>query len=395
MKNLCLLFATVFILFSCEPKHAHVNNDVLYTCSMDPQVVSDKPGKCPICGMQLTPVNKSTVENSDDIELSDQQILLGNIRTDTIQKSRIGSYLDLLGTLTTNPAQTVSVNARVMGRIEKLYFKAPGDYIAKKAPVYEIYSEELNSAKQEYIAALKRKTLFKDQSIVDFNQLTEAVANKLRLSGMTEAQISQLASLDKAPLTTTYYAPEGGYVTSINATEGGYVMEGETVLQVTDLSALWAEAQIYASQLFKVPANAVAIVHAGTGEPVEGKIEFTNPELSESSRINILRIAVPNSGNRLKPGMSVNIRVQSSQVNSWTLPTSAIIQGEHGATVWMQTGKNRFRSKMVTTGMESSGLTEIVSGLNEGDVLVVSGTYLLNSEYVFKKGADPMSGHSH
>ena len=397
MKILCVLLLTATcLLFACARKQPPLDKNVLYTCSMDPQVISDKPGKCPICGMPLTSIQKSSVEHSNDILLSDQQILLGNIHTDTIRETQIGSYLDLLGTVAINPAQTVSINARVMGRIEKLHFKATGDYIRKGERVYDIYSEELNSAKQEYIAAIKRKTLFRDQSIIDFDELLEAATNKLRLFGITKVQIAQLASLDKAPLTTTYYAPQSGYVTSINASEGSYVMEGGTILQVTDLSTLWAEAQVYASQLYKVPPNATVTVQAaGIHDVIKGKIEFTNPELHEGSRINVLRISIPNVHNMLKPGMSVNIRVRRPQSTSWTLPTDAVIQSEHGATVWVQTAKNTFRSKMVNTRTEIDGVTEIVSGLNEGDVVVVSGTYLLNSEYVFKRGADPMTGNSH
>jgi Cu(I)/Ag(I) efflux system membrane fusion protein len=363
---------------------------------MDPQVVSDSPGKCPICGMPLTAVKKSSVANTDDIELSEQQVQLGNIRTDTIKEGIIGSALELTGTLNINAAQTDSVNARVMGRIEKLYVKTTGDYVAKGTPVFDIYSEELNNAKQEYIAALQRRSLFNEQSVIDFDELIRSARNKLRLWGMTANQINALETQKKAPLTTTYYSTGSGYVTSVDVIEGGYVMEGGTVLQLADLSTLWAEAQVYTSQMYRIPRGAMATVEVpGLTQPIRGRIEFANPEVATDTRINLLRVVVPNHNNKLRPGMSVMVRVQTANKNSLTLPTDDIIREANAAIVWLQTGHNKFTSKMVTTGLESDGRTEISSGLQTGDVVVVSGTYLLHSEYVFKGGADPMAGHSH
>jgi Cu(I)/Ag(I) efflux system membrane fusion protein len=396
MNKLLLILLSLILAASCSSKKAAKKDDVIYTCSMDPQVISDKPGKCPICGMPLTPVKKNGSANSDEIELSNQQIQLGNIRTDTIREGNIGNTIELTGTLNRNAAQTASVSARVMGRIEKLYVKTTGDYIAKGAPVYEIYSEELNNAKQEYIAALHRRSLFAEQSVIDFDELINSARTKLRLWGMTENQIKALATQKQASLTTTYYSTESGYVTDVTVTEGGYVMEGGSVLQIADLSTLWAEAQIYTSQMYRIPRGALATLEVpGVTEPIRGNIEFANPEVPTETRINLLRMVVPNRGNKLRPGMSVFVKVQTASRNALTLPTDAVIREAKAAIVWVQTGENKFKSRMVTTGLESDGLTEITSGLKTGDIVVVSGTYLLHSEYTFKRGSDPMAGHNH
>ena len=396
MRMVFLIILLSFVWLSCENKKRAKNEDVFYTCSMDPQVVSDKPGKCPICGMPLTPVNKSSVKNSDDLELSDQQIQLGNILVDTIGKGNISNQIELTGTLKLNASQITSVSARAMGRIEKLYVKTTGDYVAKGSILYELYSEELNNAKQEYVAALQRKDLFKDQSLIDFDDLIESARMKLRLWGMTEAQVKALENTKQAPLTTSFYSTESGYITSLEVTEGGYVMEGGTIVQLANLSTLWAEAQVYTSELYRIPKGAGATVYIpGMDKQISGKIEFADPEVAAESRINLLRVVVPNAGNQLKVGMSVLVTVQTASRNSLALPTNALIRDARGVTVWVQSGKNKFRSVMVTTGLESEGLTEITSGVKEGDVVVVRGTYLLHSEYVFKKGTDPMAGHSH
>ena len=396
MRKLFLIIPIVFFILSCKNEKLTKQDEVFYTCAMDPQVVSDKPGKCPICGMPLIAVKKSSVTNTDEIELSDQQINLGNIIVDTIHKGSIGNEMELTGTLNLDASQIASVNARVMGRTEKLYVKATGNYVAKGSPLYELYSEELNSAKQEYIAALQRRTLFKDQSLIDFDNLIESAGTKLRLWGMTPSQINALEKQKQAPLTTTFYSTESGYVTTLDVTEGGYVMEGGTIVQLANLSTLWAEVQVYNTQLYQIPKGAIATVNIpGSDTKLKGRIEFANPEVSEATRISLLRVVVPNQGNQLRPGMSVLVRVQTANRNSLTLPTDAIIRESKGSTVWIQTGKNKFRSRMVTTGLENDRKVEVVSGLKEGDAIVVSGTYLLHSEFVFKRGTDPMIGHNH
>lgn len=396
MKNLLVIILISFFVASCSKKKAVSKEDVFYTCSMDPQVISDKPGKCPICGMPLTPVKKSSVENSDEIELSEQQIQLGNIVVDTIRKGTIGNQIELMGTLNLDASKLTSVNARVMGRVEKLFVKTTGDYVSKGTPLYELYSEELNNSKQEYIAALERRSLFKDQTLIDFENLIESARTKLRLWGMTENQVQALERSRKSSPTTTFYSTESGYVTSLEITEGGYVMEGGTIMQLANLSTLWAEAQVYTTQQYQIPRGAPVTVYiSDLDETVTGHIEFANPEVSSETRISLVRVVVPNQDNQFKPGMSVLVRVQTARRKGLTLPTDGIIRDKNGSTVWLQTGKNKFRSQMVTTGLESDGLVEVVTGLKEGDVVVVRGTYLLHSEFVFKRGIDPMSGHNH
>ena len=135
MKTFILSIISCLLLISCDSRKVSRQDGVVYTCSMDPQVMSDKPGNCPICGMTLTPVKKSAIENSDDLALSDQQIQLGNIRVDTLSESHIGRDMEFTGVLNLNASRTTSISARVMGRIEKLYVKTTGDYVSKGMPL--------------------------------------------------------------------------------------------------------------------------------------------------------------------------------------------------------------------------------------------------------------------
>lgn len=396
----CILFIAfcLFAFTSCKSKtHVHEESDVYYTCSMDPQVIEHKPGKCPICKMDLTPVKKSNGANKDEIQLSEQQIQLGNIQTDTIRTGTIGDQLVLTASLNFNQDKTSSVSARVGGRIERLYYRNTGDHVSKGAPLFDLYSEELNNAKQEYVLALERKRTFATESAVDFDQLLQSAKNKLLLWGMSETQINELAKTKKPTATTTFYSPAAGTITTLDIREGDYVMDGGTIVKLADLSGLWAEAQVYTSQLAAIDVNGTATVQFPDmdGLSINGNIEFVNPEINPDTRINLIRVAVPNNGNRLKPGMPAYVVLKSRQRSSLSLPVDAVIRDGKGATVWIRTGTNSFKSKMVETGLESGDRIEIKSGLAAGDVVVIAGAYLLHSEYVFKKGADPMAGHNH
>lgn len=392
---LMLLLTTVL---SCKnDKHAHTDPDTYYTCSMDPQVVEYKPGKCPICKMDLTPVKKKNGEKKDELQLSDQQIELGNIKTDTIRNGSIGDQLVLTGTLNFDQLKSASVSSRIMGRVEKLYYKNLGDYVQKGSPLFDLYSEDLNNAKQEFILALDRKSSFGNESVVDYDQLLQSAKNKLLLWGMNEAQVKELEQNRKAGAITTFYSGYSGYITELSIREGDYVMEGGTIVKLADLSTLWAEAQVYTSQMAELDRNSIATVQLPDfdGKEIKGKIEFVNPEINPDTRINLVRVSIPNAGRQLKPGMPAYIILKSPKRNSLSLPIDAVIRDGRGSTVWIQKDKSTFKSVMVQTGLETGDRIEIKSGLNSGDVVVLSGAYLLHSEFVFKKGADPMAGHNH
>jgi membrane fusion protein, copper/silver efflux system len=384
----------LLVLFSCKNKNkvAMQETDVFYTCSMHPQIMQNTPGDCPICGMELIKVEKKKANNDESIMLSDQQIQLGNIQVDTVGKGTIGDETILTATLSVDETKTTTVSARLAGRIERLYFKSEGDYIQKGAKLYELYSEELNNAKQEYLLALEKQKVL-DNSIVDLKQLVQSAKNKLMLWGMSEAQINELERTKKSSPLTSFYSSSSGYVTVLEGHEGDYVMEGGPIVRLANLSTLWAEAQVYTSRLPEFDPKGFATVRLPElGKEVNGTIQLVNPEINPDTRINLVRVAIPNANNQLKPGMPAYVVLKNRQRNSLTLPIDAVIRNEKMSTVWLQVDKNTFKSVMVQTGLETGDRIEIRSGLKEGDVVVTTGVYLLNSEYIFKKGASP-SGH--
>ena len=381
---------------SCNSKkqNAATDLDIYYTCSMDPQVVESKPGKCPICHMDLTPVRKSSQqENNDELALSPEQMQLGNIRVDTIKNEFIGSQMILTGTLNFDETKINDVSARVGGRIEKLYFKKEGDYVPKGAALYEIYSEELNNAKQEYWLALQKKESL-GNSIINYDDLIASAKNKLILWGLSEQQINSINKNTVTNPRTTFYSTATGYITQLNQQEGDYVSEGSSIVKLAGLSTLWAEAQIYTTQMAQLnnAKNVIVEIPDFPGKKIPGKISFQNPEINAASRINLIRINIPNENLQMKPGMSAYITVKTGGVNALFLPSDAVLRDGKMAMVWLQTSQNKFKSVMVETGMESGNMIEIKSGISQDDVVVTSGAYLLQSEYTFRKGANPMEG---
>jgi Cu(I)/Ag(I) efflux system membrane fusion protein len=367
------------LLFACNNKKQEIANEN----TAKEKIVNDSMANMP--GMD-------DVKN-DEIKLSDQQVQLGNILSDTINSSMLGDQIILTATLNIDQMKTTSISARVMGRIEKLYFKNIGDHVNKGDRLFDLYSEELNNAKQELVLALERKSTL-DNSLIDFDRLIQSAKYKLMLWGMSDTQIDDLVKTRKATPTTTFYSNASGFITTLDLKEGESTMEGSTVIRLADLSTVWAEAQVYSTQLSQIDRSGIAEVQVPDipGKKINGKIEFVNPEINPDTRINLIRVNIPNPGNQLKPGMPAYLILKNRQHNMLSLPIDAVIRDGKGATVWLQTGKNMYKNQMVETGMETGERIEIRSGIKAGDVVVTRGAYLLNSEYIFKNGANPMAG---
>ena len=181
---------------------------------------------------------------------------------------------------------------------------------------------------------------------------------------------------------------------NINARIGDYLMDGMSVLKVADLSTLWVEAQLYANEIRDLTDSSEAEVSIASfpDKVMEGRISFVNIELLENSKINLIRIQLDNPDNLFRPGMMAYITLKTNEKKAISLPTDAVIRNKNYSSVWIQNEKGGFDVRMVELGIENSEIVEIKSGLEEGEKVVVSGAYLLNSEYIFKKGADPMAG---
>jgi len=379
-----LLF--MFLLFtSCNNKPKEVlGENEYYACSMDPQVLEKQAGMCPICQM---PLAKITLDKSqlNIVKLNEQQMKLANVKLDTVRLGTIGKETTLSGVFTVNQNNTEQISARINGRLEKLYHRIPGEEIKKGEPAYDLYSRDLFQIQQEYLFALDKSELLGGKSIIP------AARNKLLLWGLTETQIIELEKTREARVTNTIYSAVSGSITDIPLKEGDIVSEGSMIYRLADLSSLWVEAQVYTGELnmLKEGKKVEIVPDAFPEEATEGVVVFSNPELQSRSKINLVRMEVKNPGGKFKPGMQVYVIHHADEKKAIVLPVDAVIRDSKHAVVWIQHKEGGFEIRRVETGIENKFKIEIVSGLSLGEMVVTSGAYLINSEYIFKRGMMP------
>ena len=382
-----LMILSAFIISSCKNKNTQTDIAGVgeyYTCSMDPQVIENKVGNCPICHMKLIKVKNNNLKPGQ-IKLSEQQIKLANITFDTLRVHELSKEITLTGKVAIDQNISEAISSKIQGRIEKLAIKNVGDFISKGELLYEIYSEDLNAAQQEFILSNENKNSM---------QFTDAAKNKLLLYGLNETQIKQIKNSKTVLHTVQVFSQNDGFVNDISVAEGSYVSIGTTLFNVSSLNSLWVEAQVYLPYLSYITIGTEAnfFIPSAGEKTFNGKVIFIAPQIQSPERFVLARFQITNPTQDIKPGMLADITVKTETRKSLTLPIDAIIRDSKGANVWIRNSDGVFENKMVTIGMQNCKQVEITGGLKEDDVVVISGAYLLNSEYIFKKGANPMDG---
>ncbi|GHB87654.1 efflux RND transporter periplasmic adaptor subunit [Persicitalea jodogahamensis] len=395
LKISFLLFAATFLLFcKGKPEESAEASGTSYTCPMHPQIVQPAPGTCPICGMDLVPVERNADQAS--LTLSESQRLLANITTDTVRTGAFSSAKQLNGRVVIDPEQIEYVTSRVPGRIENLYVRETGVTVKKGQTLYRIYSEQLASLQQEYLVAVAQTEQFPDNA--RFQSILEAARQRLELYDQSPQQLEALRTGKKTDPYVSYPAPASGVVAELFVTEGQYVPEGGSVLRLEGYRSVWIEADIYPSEAGLIKKGQSVEVRAAGGESDARamRIDFIEPALQAGSQLLTLRGSLSNPGDQYRPGMQVFVQVPVS-VNSKavTLPVDAVIRDGSGAHVWLETEPGTFKAQSVRLGAENFDRVEITEGLKEGEVAVLSGAYLLYSEYVLKKGKIPAGEHNH
>jgi Cu(I)/Ag(I) efflux system membrane fusion protein len=399
--KLLILLLSLLGFAACKQKlpqqtAAKTQNKVYYTCSMHPQIHEDHPDNCPICGMKLIKVELTGGNNnaaSDKITLTATQIQLAAIQTDTVREENTGLEKILTGTVTTDENKTEELSARIAGRIQRLFVRTTGEKISIGQPVYSIYSEDLQEAEKEYLLAKQQQKMLHNPD-VDYPQLIGGAENKLRLWGLSPLQIANLAASGKVSATTTISSKISGTVSDIAVHEGDYVTEGMTILKTQALNSLWIEAQLYAGEAGSYKENdrvSVSFPDLG-GQTINGKVEFMNPELSDNSKVILIRVSIPNPQGLIRPGMLAYISIAKGNNRSLAVPASAVLTDGKGSKVWVKNSDGSFSARMIKSGAGNSNYVPVISGLDAGDIVVTNGAYLLNSEAIFKNGNDSSMG---
>lgn len=389
MRTLTILLALVLLagFVSCKSESQKADGlapDEYYTCSMDPQVTEYHPGPCPICHMEMIKVKKHQLKPGE-IRLSTQQQQLANIKIETVGLEPTATELTLEGSVTIDQERSSAIAARVAGRITRLAVRSNGEPIDRGSVLYSIYSEDLNAAQAEYISSLHRSAT---------SEIATAARRKLLVYGMTEAQVAEIARTGTIMREVPFAATAAGYVTAGSVNEGDYVAEGTTLFTLADLGSLWVEAQVPVAFLSGLhEGDEATFTIPGSQLPEQrGSVIFIQPHLQQSEHYVGVRFRIEHPAAELRPGMLANISLRKQPHVALVLPHGAIEQDSHGASVWVLRNDGVFEVRMVTLGIENPNGVEITSGLNDGDKVVISGAYLLTSEYTFKNGASPMAG---
>jgi Cu(I)/Ag(I) efflux system membrane fusion protein len=397
------IFLTGAILSACtsEKKEDHKNHTVAeestetkYTCPMHPNVVQEGPGSCPVCGMDLVPMTSSTGDDNS-LMLTDSQIKLANITTQKVSVKPIGQTLVVNATLKVDEDKTTIASSRTTGRIEKLFIKETGRVIKQGEPLYEIYSETLLTLQREYLLALEQyETLGKVEK--RYEGFLKAAESKLFLYGLTKKQVEQLTTTKSVQQRITFLAPTSGVVEEIAVAEGQYVNEGDRLYRIENFTSLWLEAELYPNEtrFIKIGDKISIRVSGFESESIIATVNFLSPEYNANSQITVMRASLSNSDLHFKPGMQAQVLFTHSSRKALTIPVDAIIRDANGTHVYVQSEQNTFVPRMVKIGVENFEQVEITFGLEENEIVAVSGAYLLYSELILKKGTDPMAGHT-
>jgi len=354
---------------------------------MVPQQHFDKPGKSPFMDMQLVPKYADDAGGEGTVSIDPRVAQNLGVRTAEVTTGSIEQRIEAVGSVAWNERGVVVVQARSGGFVEKLHARAPLDRVAKGQPLVDLLVPDWAAAQEEYL--LLQRT-GKDAS------LAEAARNRLQLLGMSEAQIGLLEKDGRPQTRITLYAPINGVIAELEVREGMTVMAGAMLFRLVDLSSVWVNAEIPEAQgAWLRPGTAVeARVPGFPGQVFRGRVGAILPEVNAATRTLRARVELANPGGRLKPGMFATLVFgESAGAKALLVPSEAVIRTGERSVVIVAEGEGKFHQREVEVGFESGGKTEIRKGLAEGDKVVVSGQFLIDSEASLRATGTRMEAH--
>ncbi len=411
----------------------------IYTCSMHPQVMQDKPGYCPICGMKLVPIRQEATQTEksapeqaakkerkilyywdpmmnppyvsdkpgkspmgmDLVPVYEDEVRAGptviidpvvtqnmGIRVAEVRRGPLRTKIRTVGYFRAAEPNQYDIALKVGGYIEGLAANTEGMLVKKGTPLFALYSPDLLGAEEELLAAkrgLDQLPANADQALRTESQaLVENARRKLELWNGAAEDIDALIQSGKASRTVTFRSPVTGFIIEKNVVEGSSVMAGERLFRIVDQSTLWLDAQIYENQLplVKVGQKAVAGVQGLAEKSIAGEVVFINPQVNAETRAVEARIAFPNPEFLLKPGMYATVEIEIDVAPDATqVPREAVIDTGRRQIVFVSLGEGRFDPRAVRTGTETTdGTVQILEGLVPGETVVTSGQFLLDTE---------------
>jgi len=426
----------------------------LYHCPMHPNYISDKPGECPICGMTLVPIEeeKKTAEAMPEgmVEISPKKQQLLGVTFGQVELRELHRMISAYGRLTYDETRLASVTTKFSGWVEALYVDYTGKLVRKGQPLFSIYSPDLIAAQEEYLLALRaRKTLGLAQknhhpsqeragegpggnqteakqaqvtqaesnlshnikieeiksnsnpaqanlrSALNFGEVVEAAKRRLLLWDISEEQIAELEKTGKPFRALTIYSPVTGFVIEKNVVQGKYVMAGETIFSLADISRLWLFADIYERDLpfISVGTEVTVEIASFPAEIFTGKISHIFPYIQNETRTVKVRVEFPNPNFRLKPEMYGRIKLHLPLGRKLALPEEAVIDTGERKIVFVVHEGRHFEPREVQLGAKADEYYEVLAGLEEGEQVVTSAQFLIDSESRLKAALKGLHEH--
>lgn len=371
-----------------------------WVAPMDPTYIRDEPGKSPM-GMDLVPVYEEAGEEKEPastIRIDPVTVQNMGIRTETVKMGSPVKTIRTVGNVTYDETRIYTVNTKFNGWIENLHVNFEGEAVRKGQPLFDIYSPELVTAQEEYLLALEQFRSLGDSGFAQVRKsaerLLKASRTRLRYWDISPAQIDRLERSGKARKTVTVFSPAAGVVIKKNAFLGHYVKAGEHQYEIADLSTVWVDVDIYEYELPWVKKGMPAAMELSylPGRRFEGRVLFIYPYLNAKTRTATLRLEFANPDNRLKPDMYADIYLQSElEEKSLLVPQEAVIDSGVRKVVFVSRGKGKFEPRDVELGLEvNNDKYQVLSGLSEGDEIVVSAQFMLDSESRLREAIQKM-----
>ncbi len=367
-----------------EHQHEHsaeeVAGETIWTCSMHPQIRQNEPGDCPICGMELIPLEDEQNGEIDPavVSMSLTAMQLANIQTAVVGSTKPVKVVRLDGKIQEDERLVFSQSSHIPGRIEDLMVNFTGDYVQKGQVIASVYSPDLVTAQEE---------LFEAQKIKDSQpQLFEAAKEKLRNWKLSDEQINQILASQTAKETFDVRADFSGYVTQKKVNTGDYIKRGQAIYEIADLSRVWILFDVYESDMawVKKGDKITFTVESLPGETFEGTINYLDPVINPKTRVAKARIVKSNSGLKLKPEMFVSGKVEAKlpQTNAVVVPKTAVMWTGQRSVAYVKTTTDQgvyFKMRELELGPALGESYIVESGLQDGEEIAVHGTFSIDA----------------
>ncbi|HVP67491.1 MAG TPA: efflux RND transporter periplasmic adaptor subunit [Anaeromyxobacteraceae bacterium] len=413
-------------------------SEARYVCPMHPSIVSDHPGSCPICGMDLVPAGNAAARDggaasavappgrywcpmhpevhSDDpnavcpkcggmklvprepsasgtatrgrppglvaVDLSPERVQLIGVKTDLVGEQEISPTLRTVGMVTADEGSISIVSSRFSGWVEELLVSQTGERVRKGQVLARVYSPDLSTAQVNYLNAIRWARDQAAQSGQAASTLESDARARLTLLGISDLDIEELERRKKPLDAVSIRAPRDGYVGKRTAQVGLYVTPGQELFEIADLGTVWVIADVYESEIerVRVGEKASMSLQAMPGESFPGRVSFVYPAVNPTSRTIQVRLEFKNPQTRLRPGMFADVTLDLGAVAGLVVPADALVDTGESQYVFVALAGGHFEPRPVRVGARTADRVQILGGVKAGERVVTSANFLIDSE---------------